>query len=48
MNAIESDKRFDCLNGNQFKESVVVKSSFVKSCKKSCKKLYDDNNYKNL
>ena len=27
MNTIESDKRYDCFNGNQYKESVDVKSS---------------------
>ena len=41
MNIIESDKQYGCFNGNQLKESVVVKSS------RRNKTNYDDNNFKN-
>ena len=34
LNTIESDKRYGCFNGNQFKESVDVKSSHRNEKKK--------------
>ena len=40
MNTIESDKRYGCFNGNQFKVSVDVKSSHRK-------KNYHDKNFQN-
>ena len=43
MNTIDSDKRYGCFNGNQLKESLVVKSSHV--CEN---KNYDKNNFMNL
>ena len=43
MNNIESDKRYGCFIGNQFKESVDVKSSH----RKKEKKIYRDKNLKN-
>ena len=44
MNTIESDKRYGFFNGNQFKESIDVKSSHRNEKKKNN---YHDNNFKN-
>ena len=40
MNIIENVKRYGCFNGNQFKESVDVKSSH-----RNEKKIYHDKNF---
>ena len=40
MNTIESDNRYGCFIGKQFKESVVVKWT-------QRKKKFDDNNFEN-